>query len=131
MKIKSGFTLIELMIAVVVVGILASIAYPSYTQFVARGARADGLAGLMDAANRQEQYYLDNKKYTNDMRKLGFAANPWVVENKFYSIKSVVVDDTDFTLTAEASSIQATRDPACKDITLNAVGNKLPKECWK
>lgn len=131
MKLKNGFTLIELMITVVVIGILASIAYPSYTQFVAKGARADGVAGLMNAANRQEQYYLDNKKYTDDMNKLGLGADPWIVDNKFYSIDAVVVNNSDFTLTATAKGTQATRDSACASITLNAAGNKLPKECWK
>ncbi|WP_144210083.1 type IV pilin protein [Shewanella donghaensis] len=128
---NNGFTLIELMIAVVIVGILSSIAYPSYTQFVAKAARADGLAGLMDVANRQEQYYLDNRKYTADMTKLGLSADPWVVDNQYYSIDAVVVNNTDFTLTASAKGTQVTRDPSCISITLNSTGTKLPQECWK
>ncbi|WP_285164688.1 type IV pilin protein [Shewanella goraebulensis] len=131
MKNKNGFTLIEVMIAVVIVGILSAIAYPSYTQFVAKGARADGLAGLMDIANRQEQFYLDNRKYTADMTKLGLAADPWVVDNGYYSIDAVVTNNADFTITASAKGTQITRDPNCTAITLNATGAKLPKECWE
>ncbi|MDO6610061.1 type IV pilin protein [Shewanella sp. 1_MG-2023] len=131
MRNENGFTLIELMIAVIIIGILSSIAYPSYTQFVAKGARADGLAGLMDVANRQEQFYLDNRKYTTDMTKLGLNADPWVVDNTYYSIDAVVVNNTDFTLTASAKGTQVTRDPNCVSITLNATGIKLPEECWK
>ncbi|WP_394494131.1 type IV pilin protein [Shewanella sp. ENK2] len=131
MKIRNGFTLIEVMIAVVIIGILSSIAYPSYTQFVAKGARADGLAGLMDVANRQEQFYLDNRKYTADMTKLGLNADPWVVDNNYYQIDSVVVNNTSFTLTASAKGSQITRDPNCVSITLTDTGIRLPKECWK
>lgn len=71
MKVQlKGFTLIEVMIAVVIIGILASIAYPSYTQYIAQSARSEGLAALMRIANLQEQYYLDNKKYATDLTKL-------------------------------------------------------------
>lgn len=129
MKNNNGFTLIEVMITVVIVGILASIAYPSYIDFVAKGARADGLAGLMDVANKQEQYYLDHKSYTNDMTKLGFNVDPWVVDNTFYEVDATVAGGV-FTATAKAKGAQATRDSACLTISLNAAGVKSPKECW-
>lgn len=129
MKKQTGFTLIEVMIAVVIVGILASIAYPSYTQFVAKGARADGLAGLMNVANLQEQYYLDHRSYTTDMTKLGLSASPWTVENGYYKISST--GGSDFTATATAQGVQETRDAACKTITITAAGVKSPQECWQ
>jgi type IV pilus assembly protein PilE len=129
MKKNNGFTLIELMVTVVIVGILASIAYPSYIQFVAKGARSDGLAGLMNVANRQEQYYLDHKGYTNDMTKLGFNTDPWIVDNTFYEVDSTVADGV-FTATATAKGAQATRDSVCLVIKLTATGVKSPKECW-
>jgi type IV pilus assembly protein PilE len=58
-----GFTLIELMITVVVVGILASIAYPSYQSYIRKGNRAAAQTFMVDAANRQAQYLLDARNY--------------------------------------------------------------------
>lgn len=69
-----GYTLIELLIVVAVIGVLASIAIPAYQQSVMRGNRSVAQAGLMDLANRQEQFYLNNKTYTADMANLGYPA---------------------------------------------------------
>jgi type IV pilus assembly protein PilE len=58
-----GFTLIELMITVAVIGILAAVAYPSYQDYFRRGVRSQGQQFLMDIAQRQEQYFLDQRAY--------------------------------------------------------------------
>jgi len=130
LKMKNvGFTLIEVMITVVIVGILASIAYPNYTQFVAKGARADGLAGVMHVANLQEQYYLDHRSFATDMKKLGLNQDPWVVENNYYEVDTTLSGD-DYTVTATAVGVQATRDAACATISLTSTGTKSPTECW-
>jgi len=60
-----GFTLIELMIVVLLVAVLMAIAYPSYTKYVVRGHVAAGQAYLMDAAQREQQYLLDNRNYAD------------------------------------------------------------------
>lgn len=59
----TGFTLIELMIVVVVVGLLAAIAYPGYQQYVKRGRRADAKAALTEMAQFMERYYSENNSY--------------------------------------------------------------------
>lgn len=61
----AGFTLIEVMIAVVVVSILAAIAYPQYTEFVMRSRIAEATSGLNDFRVRMEQYFQDNRTYDN------------------------------------------------------------------
>jgi type IV pilus assembly protein PilE len=61
----SGFTLIEIMIVVAIVGILAAIAYPSYSDYVQRSRIMDATSGLNDVRTRMEQYFQDNRTYAN------------------------------------------------------------------
>lgn len=62
-KRVSGFTLIELMVTVAIVGILASIAYPSYTDYVIRAKRSDGKAALLAVQLAQEKWRANNTTY--------------------------------------------------------------------
>lgn len=126
---KNGFTLIELMIGVAIIGILAAIAYPSYTDFIAKSARSDGLAAVMRVANLQEQFYLDNRAYAEDMSELIPGADPFITDQGFYSVDST--GTTSFTIVATAQGIQASRDSACATIQLTDTGAKTPLECWK
>lgn len=73
-----GFTLTELMITVAIVSILAAIAYPSYMNQVRKSRRAEAKTLLLEAANRQEQFYATQtpNSYTNDMTALGYGADP-------------------------------------------------------
>ncbi len=83
-----GFTLIELVIVIVIVGILMAVALPGYQESMRKGRRADAKAGLMDAVNRQERFMLDRSAYTRDMDELGFGADPMISEEGHYPLMS-------------------------------------------
>lgn len=125
---SKGFNLIELMAVLVIIGVISAIAYPSYLDYVAVSGRAEGHAEVMRIANLQEQFYLDNRTYTEDMTALGLTADPLKTEHEHYSVDST--GTTDFTVTATAIGVQATRDPDCGTISLTSAGVKSPKECW-
>lgn len=74
---QAGFTLVELMIAVAIVGILSMIAYPSYQSYLLKGNRASAQAFLLNVAQRQQQYFLDNRTYAPDLATL-LATTPTV-----------------------------------------------------
>ncbi|MCH1925446.1 type IV pilin protein [Shewanella sp. C32] len=128
MKKLSGFTLIELMIVVVIIGILASIAYPSYVDYITKSNRSEAHAALMRVANLQEQYYLDNKAYTTDLKELGLSASPFTTEHGIYEVSSA--GTSSFTVSAKALGSQATRDTSCGTITITDTGVKGPGGCW-
>ncbi|NQZ12955.1 MAG: type IV pilin protein [Algicola sp.] len=140
MKNNKGFTLIELMIGVAIVGILASIAYPSYTDSLNRSRRAEAMTELVRVANMQEQYFADNRTYAIDMTKLGFSADPYITENGYYSIDTAAITaiTTDYLITATAAGLQGSNDGACTTFSLNYLGQKTAKkgtedntnECW-
>jgi type IV pilus assembly protein PilE len=94
MKEAKGFTLIELMITVVIVGILAAIAVPQYKQYVVRGNRAAAQAFLMDIANREKQYLLDARSYTANWEQGSGTPNlgmsPPSDVSKYYTITACV-----------------------------------------
>lgn len=71
-----GFTLIEAMVVVVIVAILASIAYPTYLDQVRKSKRAVAKSALLDAANRQELYYFTNRQYVANLITLNYPTNP-------------------------------------------------------
>ena len=122
MKATRGFSLIELMIALVIVAILAAIAIPSYRNYVLRVNRNDATAALLKIAAAQEKFYLQNNTYTNNLDDpppagLGIPTT----ENGYYTLAVTVGDPTrDFlaTATVDAGGPQAA-DGACTTFTIN------------
>ena len=141
MKKITGYTLVELMVAVAIVGILAGIAYPAYKDSVSKSRRAEAMAELVRVANLQEQYFADNRTYTADMTKLGFSADPYVTETGYYSIDTTAVTalSADFIITATAAGLQSSNDSRCTSFSINHLGQKTAKkgaddntnECWE
>ncbi|WP_355661990.1 type IV pilin protein [Halomonas salifodinae] len=124
---QAGFTLIELMIAVAVVAILASIAYPSYTRYVERSKRTDAHAGLMDAAQVLERCYTVYSSYNNGSCVLS-DGDTRPSPDQHYTI-SVASTDTSFTVTATFSGSGG--DGCPNPLTLNNLGVRGPNDdCW-
>ena len=125
----AGFTLVELMIVVAIIGILASIAYPSYRGFVVRSDRAEALSELIRLANLQEQFFVDNRQYTDNLSQLGLGAEAtYTTATGNYIIASVINNNT-FILTATAQGSQVD-DNGCTILNITDTGNKTPAICW-
>ncbi len=132
----AGFTLAELMIAIAIAGILAAIAYPSFMDRVYQSRRADGHAGLLEVAMRQQRFYTDNNSYTTDLTALGFAASPAASTDGYYKISVAAGAGgiaNAFVLTATPQAAQAS-DTVCGNLTLSSTGVKGAStgssKCW-
>jgi type IV pilus assembly protein PilE len=131
---NAGFTLIELMVAVVIVGILAALAYPSYRQYMLRTNRTEGMTALQQVAAKQERFFSNNSTYTEDLADLNFSV---ATEHGYYTIEiepgviAGVCDDIArcYTLRANAQGGQ-TADAGCAILTLDSTGARGPAGCW-
>jgi type IV pilus assembly protein PilE len=128
-----GFSLIELMIVIAVVAILASIAVPSYRQYVLRAHRTEAKAALLNVAAAQEKFYLQNNTYTTALTAappagLGIAAT---TRNGHYTIAIGAANVTTFSVTATATGAQ-TKDSRCLTFSINELGVKTATntDCW-
>lgn len=137
-KSAKGFTLIELMIAIAVVGILAAVALPSYQDYIRRGKRADAHALLQNAAFAQERHRLNNSSYATATTQLVGACSgptPGTCESQQgnYTLSISDVDAIKFTLTATAATPSQQADSGCTSITYKKDGSTVttgPSKCW-
>lgn len=139
-----GFTLIELMIVVAVVGILAAIAYPSYQEYVRRGNRAEARATMMDMAQMQERFFSSNNAYLTIPAPPAAPPAGWKNWSGSsgavkYNISVAVVPaaagvPASFTITAAPAAGYA--DPKCASMALDNLNTKTSSPhgidyCWK
>lgn len=141
----SGFTLIELMIVVAIVGILATIAYPSYQDYVRRSARAEARAAMLNMAQLQERNFSDRGAYvqiTNAPASGGWESANWSGGSSYGERKYEITVDLagangitqPYQITATPSGLWS--DPKCGKLTLDSAGTKTSTagtaaECWK
>jgi type IV pilus assembly protein PilE len=136
-----GFTLIELMIVVLVIGILAAVAIPAYQNYVTRAARTKATQGLTNLAGMEERFFYSNNTYTKTLSDLGITDSTYCVEkctdSRYYTITIPSASSTDYTLQAVPGGAQATQDTDCGTLKLNRAGQKSAsldasntKRCW-
>lgn len=131
---QRGFTLIELMITVAIVGILTAIAYPAYSKYVQRGNRAEGIVMLNEAVARMERYYAQNNNYAPaDLTTLGFPSTTPTSTTGKYLLKISSSSATAYTFQVVPQGTQAT--DTCGSLTVAQDGTRTPdpstSTCWK
>ncbi len=125
----SGFTLIEVMIVVVIMGVLVAIAYPAYTNHMLRARRADGQAALLNLSALMESYFTENNTYVGATpAALGITT---ASQQGYYSVSVTSATATSYTITAAPQGVQ-TADTTCGSLTLTNTNVKgpNPSTCW-
>jgi type IV pilus assembly protein PilE len=127
-RVSRGFTLLEVMIVVVIVGILAAIALPSYQSQLRRSARAEAQTLLTDAATRQQQFMVDKRSYAASLAALNLAPPASIVSKFTFPVVASDGPPPTFTLTAQAVGDQT--NDKCPTLTIDNAGNRTPVDCW-
>ena len=130
MKLPShrGFTLMEVLIAIVIIGVLLSIAMPAYTSYVIRGNRAAAQQHLLDLAQRETQILADARTYKNTVAGLNMTSPASVT--KFYTISITASDGPPPTFTITATPIAGSKQAADGALSIDQAGAKLPATKW-
>ena len=144
-RASRGFSLSELLVVIAIISVLGAIGYPSYTNYVTRANRSAAKSLLLQIADRQEQFFADNKRYANDMTQLGFATDGFAIDNqgapvspssydRLYAVSLSNTSATTFTVNAAPLMGQLTRDTDCGTLTLTHAGQKGQSggggSCW-
>lgn len=139
MKKSRGFTLIELMITVVVIGVLSAIAFPSYTESVRKSKRAEGRTAMMEVLQQQERYMTQNNTYlaflssATDTPFKNFSGDNR--NTAAYTIGSRACSG-DIKICVEVFGRPAVTDPKVTELTITSTGVKSctggdTSVCWK
>jgi type IV pilus assembly protein PilE len=125
---KSGFTLIELVVAVAILAILVAIAVPSYTNQVLRSNRTEAIDELLRQAGFQQATYTRTNQFAAP------ATNPYTINSGRYTINTVITNaGQGYTITATPQGAQT--NDTCGNLIINQLGQKTvsagdPQRCW-
>lgn len=127
MKKYKGFTLIEVMIVVVIIGIIAGIGYPSYTKYLHKAGRSEASAMLLEIMEKQEQHYRREMRYTATLSDLGFATATVETESGRFKVGDgdmKACDGTSIRRCVEIKAVAQGKQPSGDDLTLTSKGEK-------
>lgn len=142
---QRGVTLIELMIVVVILAMIASFAYPSYMNHVVNTKRTAATSALLQIADRQQQFFMDNKRYAAGLSDLGYDDDfMWIDDqgspvtaghaDSVYVIGLANVAGMNYLGFAAPLNIQLKHDSKCGALTLNQAGKRdntgTSDDCW-
>ncbi len=128
---SQGLTLIELMITVVILGIIAAVAVPSYNQYLQNARRSDARLALLRISNEMEKFYSNNLRYPDSLGQLGVSS---VSPDGYYDLSYTSTGNaTGYSLTAAAKSDESqAKDTYCATFTLDSSGEEggTHDDCW-
>lgn len=138
-RFNHGFSLVELMIVVVIIGVLSAIAFPSYTEYMRKTYRSEAKQVMSDIAQKQERYFTANAAYLPSSN-VAYVAPTWpnfsggsTFAERKYDIAVTQTTTADFTITATPTAPHT--DPSCNVLTLNSIGTRTASgtsgaACW-
>ena len=121
MKKAQGFTLVELMVVVAIVGILATVALPAYQSYVLKSHRTAAINAILDLASREARYYTTNNAYTGSLVTLGYSADPMPVTSGSST--------TYYNLSVASVTAATTTVPAAFSLQVAPTGNQVNDTC--
>lgn len=148
MKRGEGFTLVEIMVVLAIVGVLASIAYPGYTDYIARSRRIEGQMALLDILQQQERFYSLHNTYvafTADSADTDAQRFKWwsggEAAGSAYELRGEACPGRDISECIQVRAMPGTEkvdakfsDVECGTLTLNSIGQRGPSgrsvRCW-
>lgn len=131
-RMELGFTLLELMIVVAIVGILAAIAFTIYSAQVQKARRTDARTAVLDLAGREERFFSVANNYSQIPTDVGYSAFPQIVGSGYYTINVTVPDPAfvaaggagpSYVITATAIN-QQLADSSCASFSINQLGKQ-------